>query len=39
MIRCQQQILPSKGYTPEQNAVMKDGVMPFLSTVAAAGCR
>jgi hypothetical protein len=30
-------ILPSKDYTPEQNAVMKDGVMPFLATIPAAG--
>ena len=31
------QILPFKDYTPEQNAVMKTGVMPFLTTIPAAG--
>jgi hypothetical protein len=30
-------ILPTKDYTPEQNAVMKAGVMPFLATAPAAG--
>ncbi len=30
-------ILPSKDYTPEQNAVMKAGVMPFLATAPQAG--
>jgi hypothetical protein len=30
-------ILPSKDYTPEQNAVMKNGVMPFFAMAPAAG--
>lgn len=30
-------ILPSKDYTPEQNAVMKAGVMPFIGAPPAAG--
>jgi phosphohistidine phosphatase SixA len=30
-------ILPAKDYTPEQNAVMKAGVMPFLATIPATG--
>jgi hypothetical protein len=30
-------ILPSKDYTPEQNAVMKTGVMPFIAVPPAAG--
>jgi phosphohistidine phosphatase SixA len=30
-------ILPSKDYTPEQNAVMKTGLMPFIAVSPAAG--
>jgi hypothetical protein len=30
-------ILPHKDYTPEQNAVMKSGVMPFIAVAPAAG--
>lgn len=30
-------ILPSKDYTPEQNAVMKAGVMPFIAALPPAG--